>query len=90
MPNQIEQAVKKDRVKKLIELQRGIMREIAKDCVGKKYRALIIEYKDGALSATTDCGKLVYIENGDQSLLGKFREVLITRSKSGRLVGELV
>lgn len=91
MPNQIEQSVKKERVKKLIELQRGIMREIAKECVGKKYRALIIEHKDGVLSATTDCGKLVFIENSDdKNLVGKFCELLITKTKSGRLVGDLV
>ncbi|NLC16336.1 MAG: tRNA (N6-isopentenyl adenosine(37)-C2)-methylthiotransferase MiaB [Clostridiales bacterium] len=90
MPNQIAQSVKKERIKKLIELQREIMREIAKDCVGKRYKALIEEYKDGVLSAITDCGKLVFIENDNQSLVGKFCQVLITRAKSGRLVGELV
>lgn len=91
MPNQIEQSIKKERVNKLIALQRGIMREIAQDCVGQKYRALIIENKDGKLSATTDCGKLVFIENNsDQNLVGKFCEVLISRTKSGRLIGELV
>jgi tRNA-2-methylthio-N6-dimethylallyladenosine synthase len=91
MPNQIEQSIKKERVKKLIELQREIMREIAKECIGKKYMALIIEHKDGVISATTDCGKLVFIENSaDKSLVGKFCKILITHAKSGRLIGELV
>lgn len=90
MPNQIDEAVKKERVKKLIELQRGLMREIAKECIGKRFRALFEEYKDGILSAVTDCGKLVFIENASENLVGKFGEVLITSAKSGRLVGELV
>ena len=90
MPNQIDELVKKERVKKLIELQRGLMRENAKQSIGKKYRALFEEFKDGVLSAVTDCGKLVFINNASKELVGKFGEVLITSAKSGRLIGELV
>lgn len=89
MSNQIDEAIKKDRIKKLIELQRGIMREIARNSVGKTYKVLFENFSDGVLSSTTNCGKLVYVNNGNKDLVGKFGNITVTHTKSGRLIGEL-
>ena len=72
-----------------MEEQNRISSEIHADYIGKTLRVLIDGTENGLLTARTDGGRLVRLE-GDESLVGSFREVVITGSTTWSLTGTLV
>jgi len=90
LTGQIPGGVKKERVKALIALQRKIGAEIAAECVGSTFRALIDgEYKDG-LMAVTDCAKAIHLPQTDKKLNNTFQQIYIDKNISGRLIGRII
>lgn len=89
---QLSPEVKKERVTKLVELQNNITKEISLTYIGKIKEILVEDVNpkyEGTVCGRTDCGRLVTV-NGDKSLIGSFKKVLITRSQSASLFGEIV
>jgi tRNA-2-methylthio-N6-dimethylallyladenosine synthase len=93
LPDAIESAVKKQRVRELIALQREISSSIALECAGKSYRALIErehgDMREGNPVALSDCGKMIFLEPTDEKYLHTFQNVFVTGNRSGRLVGRV-
>lgn len=88
MEGQIPLADKKRRIKELIDLQFSISKKLAEACVGKTYITLCTEHKDGKIIGETDCGKAISFA-GDASLIGKFVNVYVTKTKNSKLYGEI-
>ncbi len=88
----IPQATKKDRLKRLSEKLEEISGAYNQQLIGKELQVLVrsTERKTGFLSGHTE-GKLVTrIKSKDQSLIGKFIKVKITESADLSIAGELV
>ncbi len=86
---QIPYEIKSQRIQKLIKTQNQITKELSKNYEGKIYRVLVEDTKDdGKLCGRTDCGRLVTF-SGDKSLIGSFKNILITKSQSASLFGEI-
>ncbi len=86
---QIPYEIKSQRIQKLIKTQNQITKELSKNYEGKIYRVLVEDAKDdGKLCGRTDCGRLVTF-SGDKSLIGSFKNILITKSQSASLFGEI-
>ncbi len=86
---QIPYEIKSKRIQKLIKTQNQITKELSKNYEGKIYRVLVEDTKDdGKLCGRTDCGRLVTF-SGDKSLIGSFKNILITKSQSASLFGEI-
>ena len=86
---QIPLAVKKERIKKLIDLQFEIGNEEALACVGKTYEVLCAESKNGRVMGKSSCEKAISFA-GSPELVGKFVPVKITGTKNNQLKGEIV
>jgi len=92
MENQVDIKVKKERLTRLIELERNIGSEISESFVGKTVRVLVEEKspkKEGYLIGSIDQGKAINFK-GDESLIGKFLNVKVTGAKLTSLTGEIV
>ena len=92
MENQVDIKVKKERLSRLIELERKIGSEISETFVGKTVRVLVEEKspkKSGYLVGSIDQGKAISFK-GDESLIGTFQNVLVTNAKLTTLTGEIV
>ena len=92
MENQVDIKVKKERLSRLIELEREIGSEISETFVGKTVRVLVEEKspkKEGYLVGSIDQGKAITIK-GDESLIGSFQNVKVTSAKLTTLTGEIV
>jgi len=90
MPDQVPEAVKKDRIYRLIDLQNMISFEYMQAQVGKTEEVLVDELttKTGELSGRTRTNKQV-IFSGSHDLLGKLVQVKITEAKTWTLRGVL-
>ena len=89
MEDPVSRAEKQVWFDRLLEEQNRISSEIHADYIGKTLRVLIDGTENGLLTARTDGGRLVRLE-GDESLVGSFREVVITGSTTWSLTGTLV
>lgn len=92
MENQVDLAVKKDRLKRLIELQNQIGSEVASKYIGKTEEVLVCDVhpkKKGYLIGSTFTNKNVSFM-GDKSLVGKTVKVKIESNKLTVLYGKLV
>lgn len=92
MENQVELAVKKERLRRLIELQNKIGSEVSEKYVGNTYEVLVCDVhpkKKGFMIGTTFTNKNVTFQ-GDKSLIGKTVEVLVENSKLTVLNGKIV
>ncbi len=93
MPNQVPQAVKKDRIKRLIATQNVIVKEISKEHEGKVFEIIVegknSKYADGTYCGRTDDGRLVNFKS-DVDLTGEIVKVKIKTSKSATLWGDIV
>lgn len=93
MPNQVPQAVKKDRIKRLIATQNVIVKEISKEHEGKVFEIIVegknSKYADGTYCGRTDDGRLVNFKS-DVDLTGEIVKVKIKISKSATLWGDIV
>ncbi len=94
MENHIPLAVKKERLARLIELEREIASEISKSYVGKVVEVLVEGTNKGYLVGSTDQNKNVNIVMQDgqnaNDLIGSFVKVCITSSKLTVLYGEII
>lgn len=87
---QIPQEVSKERIMRLIAEQNKITKELSKQYENNVYEVLCEDLsptKKGCVCGRTDSGRLVTFE-GDESLIGKFCNVRITRSQSASLFGK--
>lgn len=86
---QIDDAVKKDRITRLLACQNEVTKRISKTMVGKRYEVLVegnnFRYKD-TMCGRTESGRLVNFKC-DSSLVGKFVTVKIERASSATLWG---
>lgn len=86
---QIGDAVKKDRITRLLACQNEVTKRISKTMVGKRYEVLVegnnFRYKD-TMCGRTESGRLVNFKC-DSSLVGKFVTVKIERASSATLWG---
>ncbi len=93
MPEQIPQAVKKDRIKRLIAAQNLIVKEISKEHEGKTFEIIVegrnTKYADGVYCGRTDDGRLLNFKS-NTDLTGKKVLVKVKSSKSATLWGDLV
>ncbi len=86
---QVDPAVAKDRIMRLIAAQNKITKELSKEYENKVCEILcedVSPNKKGCLCGRTDSGRLVTFEGG-KDLIGKFVNVKITRSQSASLFG---
>lgn len=87
---QIPYEIKSQRIQKLIKEQNQITKKLSKTYEGNVYRVLVEDTKeDGKLCGRTDCGRLVTFA-GDKSFVGTFKNVLITKSQSASLFGQIM
>lgn len=86
---QIDDAVKKDRITRLLACQNEVTKRISKTMVGKRYEVLVegnnFRYKD-TMCGRTESGRLVNFKC-DSGLVGKFVTVKIERASSATLWG---
>ena len=94
MQNQIPLPVKKERLARLIELEREIASEISASYVGKVVEVLIEGTNKNFLVGSTDQNKNVNIAMPEnmkaEELIGNFVNVKITNSKLTVLYGEII
>ena len=91
MPDQIEDAVKSDRLQRLISVQNEISKKISSTYDGKIVKVLVegsSKKNKDMLSGRTSTNKIVLFK-GNMDLAGKFVEVRITESKTWTLYGEI-
>lgn len=87
---QLPQAVKKDRITRLVALQNRISDEISLEYLGKTEEILAEDSpRPGVLVGRTDSGRLVSF-GGEKSEIGKFFNVKINENKASALFGERV
>lgn len=92
MDGQVDIKVKKERLRRLIELQQGIGEKISETFVGKDLVVLIDSISPkyaGSVVGSTNFNKAVTVK-GDASLIGKFVKVRITKAKLTSLFGEVI
>lgn len=92
LDGQIDLATKKERLKRLIELQNKIGTEVAERYIGKTLEVLVADVhpkKKGYLIGSTLTNKNVCFE-GNKNLVGKFVNVKIESSKLTVLNGKIV
>ena len=92
MENQVDNKVKKERLSRLINLEREIASKISESFVGKIVRVLVEEKspkKAGYLIGSLDQGKAITFK-ACENMIGKFVLVKVTDSKLTTLSGEIV
>jgi tRNA-2-methylthio-N6-dimethylallyladenosine synthase len=89
---QIPYEVKRARIGELIKLQNAITKELSDAYMGKIEEILIEDLSakyDGSVCGRTESGRLVTVK-GEKDLIGSFKTVEITASKSASLFGEIL
>jgi tRNA-2-methylthio-N6-dimethylallyladenosine synthase len=89
MPDPFTREQKQARFDRLLELHNAISAQKQAEHVGRVERVLIDGGETGRLTARTGENRLVHIA-ADKSLIGQFRDVLITDSTTWSLDGKLV
>ena len=92
LDGQIDLATKKNRLKRLIEVQSQIATTIAEKYIGKTLDVLVTDIhpkKKGFLLGSTFTNKNINFA-GDENLIGKFVKVKVLSSKLTVLTGELI
>ena len=89
MPDPFTREQKQARFDRLLELHNEISAQKQAEHVGRVERVLIDGGETGRLTARTGENRLVHV-NADKSLIGEFRDVLITDSTTWSLEGKLV
>lgn len=88
---QVPASVSKERIMKLIEVQNEITAKLSKGYENKTFEVLcedVNDKLDGYVMGRTDSGRLVNFE-GDRSMVGKFVNVKVVKSKSAVLYGKV-
>lgn len=92
MDGQLDESLKKQRLQKLIEVQKGVSKELSVEFIGNTEKVFVegpSRKNKAVLSARTSTNKVVLFE-GDSSLEGEFVEVKIVDAKTWTLYGELI
>lgn len=98
MEGQLPEKLKRERRKKLMELQQGIAFEKAEEQIGRRLRVLITAYDPGvkhyiarSYMDAPEIDSFVYVNAGSRRnlLAGDMRQVRITGSRGYDLIGEL-
>ena len=89
MPDPFTREQKQARFDRLLELHNEISAQKQAEHVGRVERVLIDGGETGRLTARTGENRLVHVD-ADKSLIGQFRDVLITDSTTWSLDGKLV
>ncbi|MBE5757217.1 MAG: tRNA (N6-isopentenyl adenosine(37)-C2)-methylthiotransferase MiaB [Clostridiales bacterium] len=91
MDGQIEEAVSKDRIQRLIDLQNQIAKEISLEYKDKIVEVLCEDFdtKKEMYLGRDEFNRMCYFSS-DENLIGKFVNVKITKTGGISLVGELV
>ena len=84
---QIPADIKKARITELVALQNAISDEISLEYLNKTYEVLVEDEENGVCAGRTDSGRLVRFP-GERSDIGKFIDVIVTKSKASSLYGE--
>ncbi len=87
--DQVPLAVKKERIRRLIDLQFEIGTSDALDCIGKTYEVLCDEWKNGKAKGKSSCEKAISFASNN-NCVGEFVNVKITKTKNNQLIGEVV
>ncbi|MCK9574984.1 MAG: tRNA (N6-isopentenyl adenosine(37)-C2)-methylthiotransferase MiaB [Clostridia bacterium] len=88
MPNQIELAVKRERIHRLLEIQKQINNKMADEEIGKKFEVLIEEVTEKEAIASTSFGKVVRIKDANLRV-GSIVDIIVTNVKGSKLIGEV-
>lgn len=86
---QVDPAVKKERIKTLIAHQFEIGCRLADDCIGKTYEVLCDSFDGKKASGKSSCEKAISF-NSDTNLVGQFVKVKVTSTKNNQLQGGVV
>lgn len=86
---QVDIKTKKERIRRLIDLQFEIGNEEAQACVGKTYEVLCDEWSNGIGKGKSSCEKAISFKNSG-NCLGEFVKVKITGTKNNQLKGEVI
>ena len=89
MDGQVPLAVKRERVNKLLALQKEIEKELTKNMIGKEIKVLLTERKGGKVFAKTDAGANVIIDNVDDFDI-KFAKVKVIDVKDTKLIAKMI
>ncbi|RUM31506.1 MAG: tRNA (N6-isopentenyl adenosine(37)-C2)-methylthiotransferase MiaB [Aquifex sp.] len=89
MQGQVEDEVKTERMRRLLELQKSILAEVAKRYEGTVQEVLVEEEKNGELIGRTTTNKWASF-SGDKSLLGKIVKIKVVKSSPFSLEGEFL
>jgi tRNA-N(6)-(isopentenyl)adenosine-37 thiotransferase enzyme MiaB len=88
-PNQVEEAIKKERLLRLNAIQNIITKEENEKYMNTTHTVLIERIQDGVANGKTETFKTVYFP-ADDTLMGRLVDVRITGSKLNTLSGEWV
>ncbi|MFN3471883.1 MAG: tRNA (N6-isopentenyl adenosine(37)-C2)-methylthiotransferase MiaB [Aquificaceae bacterium] len=89
MDGQVADEIKTQRMARLLELQKEILREIAKSYEGTQQEVLIESYEEGKLIGRTRTNRWASLQ-GSESLLGKVVKVRVINSKPFNMECELL
>lgn len=93
MEDQVQDDIKKERMRELLDVQCNISREINDTYLGRYERVLVdsvsLEGENRVYNARTSTNKLVHF-NSDKNYIGKFINVKITRTGAFDLFGEIL
>jgi tRNA-2-methylthio-N6-dimethylallyladenosine synthase len=84
---QVDRAVKKERIIELVKLQNSISKEISDMFIGKTEEILIEDSRDGFVMGRTKNGKLVSVNADSGAEIGEFVNVAVTKTKGASLFG---
>lgn len=88
MEGQIDEAVKKERIARLIDVQAEIAASRAAACIGKTYRVLCDGKEGKRLKGKTDEDRVIVFDGDGES--GQFVNVTVTSAKNSKLYGKAV
>lgn len=89
MDGQVPMQVKRERVNKLLDLQRQIEKEKFQQYIGKTLKVLMTDRKQGKVFGKTDCGINVIINNVEEFKVD-FVNVKINEIKNTKLIGDKI
>ena len=91
MDGQIPEAVSKDRITRLIELQNNTNREQSKEYLNKTVEILCEDFdqKKGMYLGRDTHGRMAYFKS-EKNLIGQFVDVKITKTGGISLIGEII
>lgn len=91
MENQIPEEIQKDRIMRLVELVNSLTRKKSEKYIGKTVEILCEDYdeKKGLYLGRDEFGRMGYFQS-ENSLIGKFVQVKITKANGISLFGEVL